>query len=172
MPAACRGFRNVYMHWSKHRNLTQNCNFLWQWFDLKSVELFPSHFPAAEFGKQNPTAESCPCSHIFLCYFSRIRHPYRHPGCEYTRGWIMWQKYRHLVQEGPGEKMLPPVHAAPPRHCQLKQHSSTASPSLGTHDATVNCVPCGAGNACAPGHRIKEPTVQGAAGVMSERSHS
>lgn len=138
----------------------------------QSVELFPSHFPAAEFGKQNPTAESCPCSHIFLCYFSRIRHPYRHPGCEYTRGWVMWQKYRHLVQEGPGEKMLPPVHAAPPRHCQLKQHSSTASPSLGTHDATVNCVPCGAGNACAPGHRIKEPTVQGAAGVMSERSHS
>lgn len=41
MPAACRGFRNVYMHWSKHRNLTQNCNFLWQCFDLSQWSCSP-----------------------------------------------------------------------------------------------------------------------------------
>lgn len=125
------------------------------------MDLLPSHFPVAEFGKQNPTVESCPCSHIFLCYFSRTWHPYRDPRCECTYGWVMWQKCSHLVQEGHGEKMLPPVHAAPLSHCQLYQHSSTASLSLGTHGVRGHCVPCGTGNACATGHTMKKPTGSG-----------
>lgn len=69
--------------------------------------------------------------------------------------------------------MLPPVRAAPLSHCQLKQHSSAAPPSLGTHGCHSELRALwGTGNACATGHTVRNPLAQGAAAVMSECSHS
>lgn len=136
----------------------------------QSVELLPNHFPVAESGKRNPIAESCPCSHTFLCYFCRIWHTYRDPGHGYIGIWVMWQKYSHLFHESRGEKVLPPMRAAPLSHCQLKQHSSAASPSLGMQWTLCLVVQ---GIHVPQDTQWNNPLVQGAASVMmSERSHS
>jgi len=68
------------------------------------------------------------------------------PGHEHIAGWDMWQKYRHLIREGSGEKVLLPFTA-----CQ----SSTATRPLrllGSHPWVSQAAGAPARPACHLGH--------------------
>lgn len=140
-----------------------------QYLHLRSTKLLHSHLPVGLYLNRDRAREAKCYSRslvhsphiplLSICYeashFSKIQHTHWDPGHKHILGWLMWEKYSHLVQQGYGEKVLLPFAAASLSDCLLKQHSPTASLGLpSTHPWVSQAAGIPVRLACHFGHSL------------------